>query len=131
MPATHSRRKPARAQPEFEFSRWSEEETAYIRKLVEEHPDGGVDDVAKTFLKRFETRTLEAVKQRIFKLRRTTQVAPHHSQVVPSSERGLPLQKAVQQTLNAGGDFLLRLPTGAIVQGTRAQLLDALQRYDG
>ena len=127
MPATNTRRKPAKEH--VEFSRWADEEKAYIRQLVEKHADVGVDDVARMFLKRFETRGLDAIKQRIFKLRRANGVAPQHSQVVPTSALGQPLQRAVQQTLSAGGDFLLKLPTGAIVQGTRAQLMDTLQRY--
>lgn len=128
MPASNSRKKTPQ---QAGFSRWAEEETAYIKELVAKHTDRGVDEVAKMFLSRFTTRTPDAVKQRIFKLRRTNGIAPNHSQVVPSALLGTPLEKAVQQTIKAGGDFLLRLPTGAIVQGNPTQLIDALQRWSG
>jgi len=108
----------AKKQEQLQFQAWAAEELQFLKAHARANPFLKATEFAPIFRLKFPEshRTDAAIEHRVYKLRREKQVQPRRSLVAPQPEPHLP----------PNGQFMLTLPTGAVITGTQDQVLQVL-----
>lgn len=117
------------------LDRWSEEETAELRAIAEANPDLDALEIAAKHVdnEKYKKRSLDAVKQRVFKMRReaaagAAKASPKTKQRPEVRVPAKPLARKPPEINNHRPlQPRLRMPDGVVIYGTPEQIVACYQ----